>query len=78
MCLYQILHKSQVKLNSLAEPMDEIDKRMARIMARLAEQRESCPACEARAERAAIMEFDGGLSRPEAEAAAREAHPCRH
>ena len=58
--------------------MDEIDKRMARVMARLKEQREACPACEARAERAAVMEIDGELSRAEAEAAAREAHPCRH
>ena len=58
--------------------MDEIDQRMARIMARLAAERELCPACEAREERAAIQEFDGGLSRGEAEAAARKAHPCRH
>lgn len=58
--------------------MDEIDRRMARVAARLAAQRENCPPCEARAERAAIMEFDGGLPRIEAERLAREAHPCQH
>lgn len=35
-----------------------------------------CPACEAFEERAAIMEFDGGITRAEAERHAREAHPC--
>lgn len=59
--------------------MDEIDRRMARIMARLAEQRDECPPCEAYRERAAILEFDAGLSRGEAERTARRAHPCaRH
>lgn len=58
--------------------MDDIDRRMARVMARLAAQREDCPACQAREERAAIQEFDGGLSREEAERQAREAHPCAH
>ena len=58
--------------------MDEIDRRMARVMACLAQQREDCPACEARAERAAIHEFDGHLDRAEAERLAREAHPCAH
>lgn len=55
--------------------MDEIDAKLARINARL---REGCPICEARDERAAIMEYDGGLPRDEAQRLAREAHPCRH
>ena len=58
--------------------MDDIDRRMARIMSRLEAQRAECPACEARTERAAIMEFDGELPRPEADRLAREAHPCAH
>ena len=37
-----------------------------------------CPACEARLERAAILEFDAELAREEADRLAREAHPCRH
>lgn len=58
--------------------MDEIDRRMSRIMARLAKQREECPACQAREERIAIMHFDGGVPLQEAERLAREAHPCAH
>lgn len=58
--------------------MESIDAKMARIMSRLAEQREECPACAARIERAAICEFDGQLPRAEAERLAREAHPCAH
>lgn len=58
--------------------MDDIDRRMARVMARLAAQREQCLICEARIERAAIAEFDGELPRAEAERLAREAHPCEH
>ena len=58
--------------------MDDIDAKLARINRRLAEARESCPACEARLERAAIMEFDGDVPRGTAEQLAREAHPCRH
>lgn len=58
--------------------MDDIDRRLARVNARLAAQREECPACEARLERSAIIEFDGELSRAEADRLAREAHPCPH
>jgi hypothetical protein len=57
---------------------ESIDAKMARILARVAANREACPACEARAERVAIMEVDGELSRSEAEYKAREAHPCAH
>lgn len=38
----------------------------------------NCPVCEAREERAAIIEYDGQLPRAEAERLAKEAHPCRH
>lgn len=55
---------------------DEIDAKMARIMARLARQKEECPACEAYEERAAVLHFDGGIELREAERLAREAHPC--
>ena len=57
---------------------ESIEAKLARINARLAAAREACPACEARAERAAIHEFDGQLPRAEAERLARESHPCRH
>ena len=55
---------------------DPIDAKMAAIMARVAQRKAECPACEAYEERAAVMEFDAGLSRPEAERQARLAHPC--
>ena len=58
--------------------VDDIDRRMARVMARLAAVREDCPVCEARAERAAIFEFDAGMSREGADKAALEAHNCAH
>ncbi len=58
--------------------MDAIDRKLARIQARLAAQRLECPECEARIERAAIMEFDGQVPRGEADRLAKEAHPCRH
>jgi hypothetical protein len=58
--------------------VDSLDRKMAKIMARLAESREACPACAAREERAGIMQFDGELPRPEAERLAKEAHPCQH
>lgn len=57
---------------------DDIKTKLARISTRIAAQREPCPACEAREERAAIMEYDGQLPRIEAERMAREAHPCQH
>ena len=58
--------------------MDEIDRKLARITARMTERRESCPVCEARIERAAILEFDAWFSRAEADRVARIAHPCGH
>ena len=57
---------------------DPIDVKLARITARIAARRDECPACEARAERSAIIEHDGRLPRAEAERMAREAHPCEH
>lgn len=58
--------------------MDDIDRKLARVMARLEREREECPACEARLERAAIMEFEAEYTREEADRLAREAHPCAH
>jgi hypothetical protein len=58
---------------------ESIDAKLARITARLKAARDECPACEARIERAAILEFDGELTRQEADRLASEAHPCaRH
>jgi uncharacterized protein with PIN domain len=58
---------------------ESIDAKLARITARLKAARDECPACEARIERAAIMEFDGEVPRGTADRLAREAHPCgRH
>ena len=56
---------------------DDLDLKMARIMARVAAEL-VCPACEAREERAAILEYDAGLPRRDAEQRAGEMHPCRH
>ena len=58
--------------------MDALDRKMARIFARLKAAREDCPECEAREERAAILEHDACLPREEAERRARELHPCQH
>jgi len=58
--------------------MDEIDRKLAKITQRMTERRQECPACEARLERAAILEFDAWFARPEAERLARIAHPCGH
>jgi hypothetical protein len=57
---------------------ETLEAKMARIAARIAANREKCPACEAREERAAILEFDACLPREEAERRAREMHPCKH
>jgi hypothetical protein len=57
---------------------ESIDQKLARVAARLQRERDECEVCEARNERAAIMEYEANVPRGTAEQLAREAWPCRH
>jgi hypothetical protein len=57
---------------------ESLDSKLARVAARLQREKDDCPVCEARNERAAIMEMDAKMARDEADRLASLLHPCRH